>query len=167
MGRQPVRGRRLLADQAAARRGCRYSCRYSRPVGLRRSLLPAAMALAVLAVGCAQSGARRLPVSTGDCVLLRTIDNWEALDSYRLVINRGSSTNAYEIEFERRCPSLRYASEIRFASPDEEICDYRNDAVLVEQDRCGIGTIRRFYENRYGENAWEREAGTDFLRQGN
>ncbi len=118
-------------------------------------------AVALVLPGCAtQGGEGSERVSTASdatrsCVLIRTISSWEALDSYRIVINRGSPENSYEISFDRRCGSVRHADKLLFSSRDDEICGYRGDAAIVGEERCRIGVIRRFDEGRFDERAWK------------
>jgi hypothetical protein len=85
--------------------------------------------------------ASRLPKATGTCLLVRTITGFRSLDRRRIVVE---ANKPYLIEFAMDCYGLTHAETIGYASRDEQICDYRSDAILVEGERCPIGSIRPY-----------------------
>ena len=89
----------------------------------------------------ATTGRDRLPSSTGECVFVRSLQDWRAIDRYSLVIYAPSRNHPYKVELTRSCPDLRFAETIAFTAPDGRLCDYRREAVIVGHHRCPIGRI--------------------------
>lgn len=108
----------------------------------------AGVALLAACAGRDATGERRarLPEPTGTCIFINTIADWKAVDSSTLRVRTRARGWQYEIELVRRCPDIRFAEAAVWQGSGNRICDYRNDAILVRQDRCAIGAIRRLAE---------------------
>ena len=94
--------------------------------------------------GCAstEDGERaRLPASTGECVFIRTLDSWRAIDRESLVIYAPSRNHPYTVDLLIPCQGLRFAETIAFTSRDSRLCDFRREAIIVDGQRCPIGRI--------------------------
>ncbi len=86
---------------------------------------------------------RRLPEATGECIVIRTISDWQALDAYTLLIRRGTADDDRIIELLHRCHSIKNVDALNFSSNDGQICDYRNDVIVAETEHCIIGAITK------------------------
>ena len=106
--------------------------------------LAALMAAGATLTGCAstEDGERaRLPASTGECVFIRTLDSWRAIDRESLVIYAPSRNHPYKVDLLIPCQGLRFAETIAFTSRDNRLCDFRREAIIVDGQRCPIGRI--------------------------
>lgn len=94
--------------------------------------------------GCASAGdgdQARLPSSAGECVFVRTLSNWRAIDRESLVIYAPSRNHPYKVDLLFPCHGLRFAETIAFTSRDQQLCDFRSEAIIVDGQRCPIGRI--------------------------
>ena len=86
----------------------------------------------------------RLPQGTLDCVFFRSIYDWRAIDRYNLIIWAPSRSSPYRVQLDRPCDGLRFTDTIAFSSNlDGRLCAYGGDAVVVDHDRCPIGSITK------------------------
>lgn len=90
-----------------------------------------------------ESGRRTLPKPTLDCIFVRSLYDWKALDDYNLVVWAPSRHRPYHVELNLRCNGLRFADAIAFSDRgDGRICS--GDAIIVGRtipQRCTIGAI--------------------------
>ncbi len=90
-----------------------------------------------------ESGRRALPKPTLDCIFVRSLYDWKALDDYNLVVWAPSRHRPYHVELNLRCNGLRFADAIAFSDRgDGRICS--GDAIIVGRtlpQRCTIGAI--------------------------
>ncbi|MBM4269253.1 MAG: hypothetical protein FJ144_22040 [Deltaproteobacteria bacterium] len=84
------------------------------------------------------------PTPSGQCIFLRTIEDWKAPDPYRILVRTKVSGWQWEVLLDRRCSDLFYANALKWDTPDTRVCDYRRDAITVPGDRCIITAIRPY-----------------------
>lgn len=103
----------------------------------------------------------RLPETTLECIFIRSIEDWKAIDAYRLVIYAPGRRNAYLVELNSYCPDLRFADSIALDSGlDGQLCGFGGDAILVGNDRCTVGAIHPYEPGQPLEPA-EEEPGAE------
>lgn len=89
----------------------------------------------------------RLPESRGECIFSQTIDHWNRIDDYTLVVWT-SGNKGYRVKLEQRCLALRDPNvTLGFLSRDNLICDYQDDEIFVPSttgQRCTIGSIEPY-----------------------
>jgi hypothetical protein len=88
----------------------------------------------------------KFPTPSGQCIFLRTINDWKAADPYRILVRTKVSGWQWEVLLDRRCSDLFYANALKWDTPDSRVCDYRRDAITVPRDRCIITAIRPYEE---------------------
>ena len=115
----------------------------------------------------------RLPKMTTECMFFRTIYDWRALDPYNLIVWFNNRNTPRHIELETACYSARFVDTIAFTSgPDERLCAYGGDAVIIGDQRCTIGAINKItkdeakvlitkYKKRYSKKSKKEESDGD------
>jgi hypothetical protein len=86
----------------------------------------------------------RFPNPTGNCIFLRTIQDWKAVDPYRILVRTRVQGWQWEVLLDRRCSDILYANALKWDTPDTRVCDYRRDAITVPKSRCIITAIRPY-----------------------
>lgn len=91
---------------------------------------------------------RRLPPITSQCIFIRSLSDWRALDRYNLIVWAPSRKHPYHLELDSACHDLRHVEAISFtAGADGRLCGFGGDAVIVSSggwtDRCSIGAIHK------------------------
>ncbi|MEM7198261.1 MAG: DUF6491 family protein [Pseudomonadota bacterium] len=89
-----------------------------------------------------QEGRTKLPKTTKDCVLVRNVHDWRALDRYNLIIWAPSRSRPYHVELDVPCMPLPFAETIGISSRDNRLCGFGGDAILVRHQRCPVGAIK-------------------------
>ena len=106
--------------------------------------------LAVPLAGCAAAavddgGDRAAAVREADCMRPSQITDWTALDDRNLIVYEGR--RPHHVELARTCAGLDFATLIAFYDrgvPDERICGYGKDRVVVDRlipESCGIAAV--------------------------
>lgn len=115
----------------------------------------------------------RFPKQTTECMVFRTIYDWRALDRYNLIVWFDDRNTPRHIELETACYSARFVDTIAFTSgPDERLCAYGGDAVIMGDQSCTIGAMRKItkdeakeliskYKNRHGKKSRKKEESGD------
>lgn len=108
----------------------------------------AAAALLVVALvglaGCSSAPPHAPQTAVRDeCIFLRSLDSWQALDDWSLVVWTAAGRTPYLVTLLRPAPSLRSAFTIGFedANGDGMICSYGRDALLLDDPVVGSATI--------------------------
>lgn len=111
----------------------------------------------------------KFPKLTTECMFFRTIYDWRALDPYNLIVWFNNRNTPRHIELETACYSARFVDTIAFTSgPDERLCAYGGDSVIIGDQRCTIGAINKMtkdeaeelitkYKNRYNKKSKKKE----------
>jgi Family of unknown function (DUF6491) len=90
----------------------------------------------------------RLPQGTLECVFFRSIYDWRAIDRYNLIIWAPNRSSPYRVQLDRPCDGLRFTDTIAFSSNlDGRLCAFGRDAVVVDHDRCPIGSITKLSQD--------------------
>jgi len=122
------------------------------------SMLPL---LAAPLAGCAgtattdDAGDRAAAVRETDCVWTKQITDWDALDERNLIVYEGR--RPYKVELARTCAGLDFATLIAFYDrgvPDERICGYGKDRVVVDRlipESCGIAAVDELTDEQAGD----------------
>lgn len=105
---------------------------------------PAAASTAAASAADEDAPPGKFPVPSGQCIFLRTIQDWKAADPYRILVRTKVSGWQWEVLLDRRCSDLLYANALAWDTPDSRVCDYRRDAITVPGDRCIITAIRPY-----------------------
>ncbi|HEY8520499.1 MAG TPA: DUF6491 family protein [Gammaproteobacteria bacterium] len=119
---------------------------------------------AALAAGCAATGTegdRAAAYSETDCLWTSAITDWQPLDDRNLIVYAPAG-RPYHVELSRSCFDLEFADVIAFydRSPDERICGYGMDRVIVNrtiQESCGIASVDELTEEQAEELLRQRE----------
>jgi len=90
---------------------------------------------------------RGFPDPSGKCLFLSTIEDWQAVDPYHLLVRTRATGWQWEITLDRRCSEILFATALEWNTPDTRVCDYRTDAITVPGNRCTIGAIRPHEDN--------------------
>jgi Family of unknown function (DUF6491) len=102
-------------------------------VGALRFLLASLLALAtVLPAACARSASPGRTSEPADCIMLRTINDFDVLDANDLVIH-GPGDTAYHVVL--TTPSIGIEGEIAIGVLDDgdgRVCPYGRDAIIIE-----------------------------------
>ncbi len=125
--------------------------------GILLALTLSGCAAALMSNGGAQRPTRTsLPLPTRECVFVRSIRDFRPLDEYNLLIWGADRNKPYLLEFNTRCPGLRYADTIGIAdrTTDGRLCAFGSDTILVRDAgttrRCSIGSIRSMNSEEVG-----------------
>ena len=100
--------------------------------------------------GCAGAAAttdaedRAAAVRDTDCIRTPLITDWEPLDERNLIVYE--SRRPYHVELTQTCFGVDFAEMIGFfdRTPDERICGFGRDRVIVDQaipETCGIASV--------------------------
>ncbi len=117
-----------------------------------------ALAAAVVA-GCAAPGTTREERVTAreetDCIFVRSITDWRALDDRNLIVYAGRN-RPYHVELARSCFGIEFETVIAFydRSADERICGFGMDRVIVDRtmpEACGIVAVDELTEDQAEE----------------
>lgn len=85
----------------------------------------------------------KLPKMTNQAIWAGTLYDWKAVDWYNLIVWAPSRKDAYLLQLETPCPSLRFVDTIGFIPQDSRITSYGASAVVVDRDVCRIGSITK------------------------
>ena len=117
--------------------------------------------LAAPLAGCAatatndDAGDRAAAVREADCMRPSQITDWTALDDRNLIAYEGR--RPYHVELARTCAGLDFATLIAFYDrgvPDERICGYGKDRVVVDRlipESCGIAAVDELTDEQAGD----------------
>src|SRR5262245_27889781 len=82
-----------------------------------------------------------LPAAEGNCINPRAVTSFRALDRSRVLVNTYPQR---VIEVYDTCDGVKFMEELTFAGTGGIICDYRNDALIVDGVRCTIASIKDY-----------------------
>lgn len=88
-----------------------------------------------------------------DCIWLRTVRDYAALDDRHLLI-RASGKRNYLVTLLHRSLDLRSSMGLGFSSRDDQLCPYGGDAIVVEglsRETVGIRAISRVDDEQADE----------------
>lgn len=117
-------------------------------------------AVAAVMAGCAATGVqsrddRVARTEETDCLWVRTITDWQALDDRNLLVFAGRS-QPYHVELAQSCFGLEFEDVIAFydRGGDERICGFGMDRVIVNRtvpEACGIVAVDALTEDQAEE----------------
>ncbi len=83
---------------------------------------------------------------TLDCVVLPAAERWRVLDPYHVIVYTLDRSAAYLVEFSQPCAPLAESPEHIEPAAGEagRLCARRQDALLVNGQRCEISAILRY-----------------------
>ncbi len=120
------------------------TARYARAVARASSTTTLALTAAALVIGCAGTAARpQHALLSLDCVAISRIDRWRVLDPYHVIVYLPDRSAAYLVEFSSDCQRLAQEPTHLHVSArtDGRLCVHGDDALLVDDQRCVIGTL--------------------------
>jgi hypothetical protein len=125
---------------------------------LIRSIVAAAVVAAL--AGCAANPPasreeRVAAAEENDCIWLRTISDWQALDDRNLIVE-GAGRQQYHVELAQTCSGLRFETVLAFydRTGDERICGFGMDRVIVDNtlpETCWISAVDALTEDQAEE----------------
>ena len=131
----------------------------------------AAAALVTTLAGCAATAPasrdeRIAAAEENDCMWVRAITDWQALDDRNLIVDAGS--NQYHVELAQSCFGLEFETVIAFfdKSADERICGFGMDRIIVDRtlpETCWITAVDALTEDQAEEltRRYEQERAAD------
>lgn len=115
---------------------------------MRNCLLLVSLITLSALTGCASSGATAddpyAVDPTVECVRIRSVRNWSAIDDEHLWLEV-SGSRQYLVSLWARCPGIRFAQVIALSNASSRICPNDFGSVLFDDGgttmRCGIGNV--------------------------
>jgi hypothetical protein len=117
----------------------------------------AVSALAATAVAAADRGDLRTPLMTtdNDCMFLRSIYDWHALDDYNLIVWAPSRRQPYVVTLSFPLTGLRFEHQLAFDdhNGDGRLCGFGMDAIIAGgsfPQRASIAGVKRLDGSEIG-----------------
>lgn len=88
------------------------------------------------------------PERTLDCIFVRTLYDWKAIDPFRLVVWAPNRSTPYLLELDEPCTDLRFAERVLFTDRAGRVCT--GNSVIVPgsiRKECRIGAIHPLNED--------------------